>query len=207
MLEAAMIVYLTKEVPYIQEERGKRWRDGIAALYAINARVAAEGALVSPEVDAAVLAAIQFHENRWRPAGPEGDCVTTGGLRFSGPSRGLKPVTVINTERTSCNSFGVMQLNKGAPQQLVVMDQIWKGTTLKMLRDPETNVRAGYTFLKHYKQTCKGTLGSWLTAYGSGRCSKGASGGAKLRCETITDLLKNSGQLTSGWSCVKAKGE
>lgn len=198
MLEAAMIVYLTKEVPYIQEERGKPWRDGIAALDTINEKVAAEGALVSPEVDAAVLAAIQFHENRWRPAGPEGDCVTTGGLVASAPSRSGRPVVFTNRERFSCNSFGVMQLNKGAPIQLVVMDQEWKGIKLKDLRDPETNVRAGYTFLKYYKRTCKGNLGSWITAYGSGHCSGGhMSGGAKLRCKTASELLGGKAGLCS----------
>lgn len=146
---ATMLAALSTEIPKVEtDERFAPHRKSVAMLAAINAEQA------ETVEEAAVLVAVQWFEARYRVKPRDGD------PRFN---RELK--------RNVGTAVGPMQISKGATFWLPRIDPQWRGVTVEVLRDPETNVRAGLSVLRHWRATCVGKPGAWISAYGWGKCT------------------------------------
>lgn len=140
------------------------------------------GRIVSPKVDAALLAANAFYESRWWARGKDGDCSYT---------RGARPVLV-------CSSVGPEQVSKGARWFLPRFDASWRGVTVEQLREPRTNVRAGYAILRHWSLLC-GSPAKAFAAYRRGSCPHSAPLEARKRCTLAKAIAARLG--AKPWKC------
>jgi hypothetical protein len=191
-LPEIMLSMVLREAPYLATKPAAlaRYKESIATLHAANEAQAAEGALVSTEADMALLTTIQWYESRFRVDTPDGDCFQT------------------ITGRKTCWAVGPMQVSKAFPQWVKGWSaeerETWAGIGVKQLRDPETNVRVGYGLLKRWKTLCGGErLGTWITAYGSGKCPRGGrvDREGKRRCATTRRILVRLEALPEDWKC------
>lgn len=184
-LVSVMIAAASYEVPALKTaSEGTRYEVSIRTLSALNEDVGKEGYLVSPEVDPILLAANQYFESRFRTYVDDGDC-TFYATRI-------------------CRAVGPMQIHRGASSWVARLDPTLNAGTVGELRMPERNVRAGYAILKHWKQTCGGTPGVWMTAYRSASgCPKKShvDDNASARCAVATAMLQATGKLPVGWVC------
>lgn len=198
--EAALLVALLfREAPLeAKSTRRARWERDIPEAVELDRKVASAGALVSPEVDAAVLDAMRWYEARLQPHPKDGDCHPQADK------------TAPSGFRIVCHAFGPLEVNLGAyravlgtPEAaLVGLEVSRKDAKVTDLRDPETGVRVGYAGLLRWKQLCGGTPARWITAWGWGKCPppRVVDGEAVRRCELATILLQSRGQA-EGWRC------
>lgn len=260
----AMIVRETpgfKQNP--ESEKALAFRDDIAKMVEIDQKIASQGLLVSPEVDPIILGGIRYYEARYRSEPNDGDCYFKY-PKYSWEERrkhevnGMLPKHMVEPKRI-CPAVGPMQINKNnrfiAPAWEEVRSQfagikdwdklvaqgenIWKvgyqdKMTVEELRDPELNVRLGYSLLMHWKaesdrdlpahESRKTPPGSWITAWGWGKLSpvnprtvRYVDMEGKRRCEVITKLMVDleeasrapgSGfhyRVPAGWFCGHEK--
>jgi hypothetical protein len=205
-LSVLMYFLLFREAPLLkdcQEARCVKHRDDVAALAQMFVDTGASAELVDGNIDPAILAAIGFHESRYRQVGDDGDPRYT---YLEGNQRRWVRVG---------QSVGPMQISRGAPQWLSVWPRDiavkWEGLTVTQLRDPETNVRFAYDNLDQWKRRCGGSPAVWIDAYGRGRCpgsisSVGRVG--KTRCLLVEWFVKRLERelpgyaRPTGWTCA-----
>lgn len=179
-------------------EIDNRWVDKkpeVEELTQLYIDVAKEGALIDPQADAMLLATISWYESRLSRKPPDGDPRYNMGVRVG---------TVV----------GPMQISKVAPTYVVLWPggERWRGLTVEQMRDPRTNIELAYFNLKYRKSACGGPPGTWIAAYGMGKCpghwgdnwSIGWEG--KRRCKTLTWMMKKAAEkgvytMPSDWSC------
>ncbi len=189
MLETLIAIILTlasAEIPLEAVPKSAEYQKGVAELAAIIIDVSKDGALVSPEVDAALLSSVAWFESRYRPDSPDGDCRELG--------LGGEYVR-------TCNAVGPMQLSKGAGQYLAQEDPSLKGTRAEALRDPRTSVRGGYAALRLWKRLCGKTPAHWLTAYVWGKCPRTPDWEGLRRCALATAILDKLDKKPEGFTC------
>jgi hypothetical protein len=167
-----LILILTKlatiENPSVEDgtEKNAAYLAGLRTMAQLYVEVGSEGRVISPEVDPVLLATIGYEESRHRPAVSDGDCH----LSLRGPLE-------------VCDAVGPMQVSRATPGVLARIDDEWKGTTVKELRDPRRNVEAAYRLLRHWNDQCEGQkldglFGNWA----AGRCIKGTIAMGTHRC-------------------------
>lgn len=196
-----LFVLLVHEAPVITQkpDNEARWKAEIAESTALDEKVASAGALVSPEVDRALLDSARWYEARLRQHPKDGDCH-------------FVPVKGSREFKTVCDAFGPLQVTLPAFRAVLgTPDASAAGISMALLkptaadlREPETGVRAGYAGLLRWKGLCGGTPARWLTAWGWGKCPKEKTTldfEAVRRCELTTVLLIQRGQLPEGWKC------
>jgi hypothetical protein len=171
------------------------WRAEVEQAVELDVRVGAIGALVSPEVDTAIIDSMRWYEARLRSKPKDGDCefvAPTGTGRLWGKV---------------CTAFGPLQVRatalkatRGTPEGDLV--GVPPAMAPEALRDPELGVRAGYAGLLRWKRLCGGTPARWITAWGWGRCPKArvVDREAVRRCELTVILLRSRGQAAD-WKC------
>jgi hypothetical protein len=244
-------------------EKAQAYKNDIAQMVKIDQKVASQGKLISPEVDPIILGGIRFFEARYRSKPHDGDCrfvyrKYTWEERRKYEVNGLLPKSMVEPKKV-CPAIGPMQINKNnrfiAPAWEEVRQQfsgikdwdklaaqgenIWRigyqdKMTMKELRDPELNVRLGYSFLLHWKAESNKDLpahenrntppGAWITAWGWGKLSppnartvRYVDMEGKRRCKVITKLMEglekasqepNSNftfRVPNGWYCGHEK--
>jgi hypothetical protein len=244
-------------------EKATAFKDDIAKMVEIDQKIAGQGLLVSPDVDPIILGGIRYYEARYRSRPNDGDCYFkypeySQEERRKREVNGMLPKHMVEPKRV-CPAVGPMQINKNnrfiAPAWPEVRQQfagiktwdalvaqgvsVWKvgyrdRLTVDELRDPEMNVRLGYSLLLHWKaesdkdlpkhETRKTPPGSWITAWGWGKLSpvnprtvRYVDMEGKRRCEVITKLMRgleeaslqpNSGfhyRVPTGWYCGHEK--
>ena len=192
-----MVSLLSREIPHINKEKGKERRASVVTLSELATKVAARGALVGPEVDSALLMATMYRESRLDIKTPDGDCRPNGMYRKMCPAKGVMQIMVSN--RHIFPKLPQAKLDPKIPQKISV----------KMLHDPELNIRLGYASLHYWKDTCGGPPGVWMTAYRRGKCpskyGRRVDGEAKIRCRMATYILKETKALPQNWICGHEK--
>lgn len=184
-LIAKLFVLLTKialvEAPTLHDGSPKHqeYLDGMHEMTRIYVDVGKAGTLISPDADPMLLAAIGYEESRHRPRSPDGDCAHL--------PAGVK-----------CRAFGPMQLSKSTPGLLGDIDLSWKGSTLELMRDPATNVKAAYRLMVYWKDQCKGGPAQWLGAWSAGRCSRNPIPMGHRRCALARALGDAAGVEVAG---------
>jgi hypothetical protein len=200
MFEALTLILIhaiSGEAPTIEtNSRYDGWKAGYVGLLDTDQKIVNESDdfLVNADVDLDIIATIQLFESRINPSPKDGDCRNTyykqGGQ---------------NIIKQNCRSVGSMQISKGAVQWAKnINGQEFKELTINKLREPEMNVRVGYSVLKNFKSLCKSNLpGVWLTAFGEGHCPKNNQLDAEglRRCAVLTAELNASGNLPPNWKC------
>ena len=194
-----LLAFLIHEAPVVAQ-RPKLladWTTEIAAAVELDAKVAQDGLLVSPEVDAALLDAARWYEARLQSMPKDGDCK-------------LVPVPKTNVFKTVCSAVGALQVQAGALRAVLnTVEGVAAGlppdpfTVDEMRASPELGVRAGYAGLLRWRKLCGGAPARWLTAWGWGKCPKGArtyDREAMRRCELTVILLQSRGQAPE-WKC------
>lgn len=193
-LAAFIFGLIAKEAPNVRadQELAARYTVSINTLVDIHVSVS-DGRLINKDMDALLLAAVNYRESRLKNPSVDGDCFFTHKLQdlpsASWP-KGYKPLY-----KKQCRAVGPMQLAVGHRSNLpnwreVSMefssDRGWdyeepkslkqNPFTVEDLRDPRTNIRIAYAELEHWKHTCVGKdrseapVGVWLTAYRYGSC-------------------------------------
>jgi hypothetical protein len=246
-----------------ESEKAIAFKEDIARMAEIDYKIGSQGLLVSPEVDPIILGGIRFYEARFKSAPRDGDCeykypkysnAERKRLAFNGmiPEHMMRPTRV-------CAAVGPMQISRNTrfivPAWPEVRQQfsgiktwdklvadgvgVWEvgrkdKMTIKELRNPELNVRLGYSLLLHWKnESSKGLPkdekrsappGAWITAWGWGRLSPNnprtvryVDMEGKRRCELITRLMKDLEEMSKqpgsgfkyrvpqGWYCGHEK--
>lgn len=191
-----IMLLLLREAPLIAKkpEAEASWRENMVEALELDRRVGSAGALVSPDVDTALLDAARWYEARLRQRPKDGDCRPEADEKAPGGFR------------TVCHAIGPLQVTRAAYMAVLATpegDLAGLQTERGDLRDPETGVRAGYAALLRWKTLCGGPPARWLTAWGWGRCPPGRTvdGEATRRCEFATILLESRGELPEGWKC------
>lgn len=170
------------ESPFLDEaknEKHKKYVEGASQMAALYVQVGNEGAVVSPDVDPLLLAAIGYEESRHQPNVRDGDC--------SYPMSG-----------TVCNAIGPMQLSRSIPWVLASIEPEWKGKTIKDLRDPLTSVKGAYLLLKYWKAQCKGSTDSLLGNWSAGKCLGGPIKMGIRRCHLAKAMGEAAGVTVEG---------
>lgn len=246
-----------------ESEKAKAFKEDIAKMAEIDHKIGSQGLLVNPEVDPIILGGIRFYEARFKSAPRDGDCQYKY-PQYSNEERkrlavnGLIPEHMMQPTKV-CAAVGPMQISRNnrfiGPAFPEVRQQfsgiktwdvlvakgvgVWEvgrqdQLTLKELRDPETNVRFGYSLLLHWKEESGKGLpqyekrstppGAWMTAWGWGKLSpvnprtvRYVDHEGKRRCKLITKMMKdleemskkpNSGfsyRMPKGWYCGHEK--
>lgn len=171
-----MIAALSVEAPNIGALKNVRYQAGVAELATINERVS-DGRIVGRIEDQAILASVQYYESRMRPKSSDGDCQRIFVRTIPSPDGGLGKAVF----RKACASFGPMQISKGFTSWGKNIDPKWEGFTVKQLRDPETNVRAGYEMHAFWHKRCGGTVADTMASYIAGKCIR-ANWEGRRRC-------------------------
>jgi len=202
-----LFALLVREAPAVgrSAKLSTEWKAEVELAVELDQKVGSAGALVSPDVDTAILDAARWYEARLRSRPKDGDCKPTPDKAAPG---GFRMV---------CTAIGPLQLQVsalrailGTPEAILMglsepvtfpsrqsRDQALKA----LLREPETGVRAGYAGLLRWKALCGGPPGRWLTAWGWGKCPKGErtiDREAVRRCELTVILLTSRGFFGPG---------
>jgi len=244
-------------------EKAVAFKEDIAKMAEIDQKIGSQGLLVSPEVDPIILGGIRFYEARYKSKPRDGDCHFKVPNYSKAEWKkhavnGLLPAHMVQPQKV-CPAVGPMQISKNnrfiAPAWPEVRQQfsgiknwdklagqgvdIWKvgyqdKLTVKEMRDPEINVRLGYSLLVHWKVESNKDLpehekrktppGAWITSWGWGRLSpvnhrtvRYVDMEGKRRCELVTKLMKgleekskepDSGfhyRVPKGWYCGHEK--
>lgn len=229
-LAAAVIALLLEEDPSLQRkpETMRAWRDSVTELASYHVEVGASGHLVSPHVDALLLATVNYAESRFRLPAPGGDCFWTH--RYYGVPSGSWPAGYEPKLTRVCPAVGPMQIAQGNVRVLPTWSEVqslfvgrdWETEPLtrnELKADSRMNVKAAYGILWHLKESCpNGTepasAASWLTAYRWGRCTpqhytkRYYDKEAKLRCkrfDTMRSFIENAEfafEAPPSWSCT-----
>lgn len=165
------------EMPTLDDgsERHVRYLAGMREMAAHYLEVGKAGAIVSPEVDPLILAAIGYGESRHQPGVRDGDCATMIG------------------GKTTCAVVGPMQVSRGTMLTLGQTDSAWSRVTLAELRRPRTSVEAAYRLLAYHKQRCKGGVSHWLGAWSAGRCFDAPIAMGAQRCALAAAMARHAG--------------
>ncbi len=190
MLIAAILTLFQAEAPNPPADKLASYAAGVERLARIDLEVTSGGRLVSSDVDWALVAAVQWYESRFRPEPPDGDCTELG---------------LLGAYRRTCQAVGPMQLNTAAGWFLRQELPSLAGARAAQLREPQTNVLAGYATLNRWKGICGGPPAIWLTAYGWGRCPQRTDWEGARRCALATALLDRAGTKPDGWICGHEK--
>jgi soluble lytic murein transglycosylase-like protein len=192
-----MISVLSREMPDINTKKRTQRRESVVTLSKLAYKVAEREALISRKVDSALLLATMYRESRLNIKTPDGDCKATGwgsSLRKSCPAKGV--MQIMSTNRKIFNKLPQSKLDPKIPNKI----------SIKMLYEPELNIRLGYVALHYWKDTCGGPPGVWMTAYRRGKCSRKfkinrIDKEAKIRCKIATIILKKTNSLPKNWKC------
>lgn len=229
-LAGAVVALLFAEDPSLERKPQTMadWRQDIAELAPVHVAEASQGVLVSPHVDALLLATVNYAESRFHLPAPGGDCYWTHPF-LNVPSRqwpsGYEPKLT-----RVCPAVGPMQIAQGNVRVLPTWTEVqslfkgrdWEETPLtrdELKSDIRMNVRAAYGILWHLKEECRlkggyASAASWLTAYRWGRCTpehytkRYYDKEATLRCErldTMRKFIENEGvavEAPATWSCT-----
>lgn len=246
-----------------ESEKAVAIKEDIAKMAWIDQKIGGQGLLVSPEVDPIILGGIRFYESRFKSIPRDGDCqfkypTYSQEERKKIEVNGLIPKNMMQGTRI-CAAVGPMQISRNtrfvSPAWPEVRQQfsgikswdtlvteginIWEvgrkdQMTIEELRDPEMNVRLGYSYLLHWKNESNNNLsknekrstppGTWITSYGWGRVSPANPRTVRYvdhegirRCRLITNMMKdleemskqpNSGfeyRVPKGWYCGHEK--
>jgi len=197
-----LLALLVHEAPVIAErpKLHDAWEKEIAAAVELDAQVGGAGALVSPEVDTAILDAMRWYEARLANHPKDGDCHFVPIFK-----QGQAPLY-----KTVCTAIGPLQVQLVAFKAVIgTPDASSAGISMALLkpteadlREPEMGVRAGYAGLLRWKGLCGGTPARWITAWGWGKCPppRTLDWEATRRCELAVILLHSRGQGI-GWKC------
>jgi hypothetical protein len=194
---AFLLAILVHEAPVI-DQRPKlhdAWEKEMAMAVDLDAKIGGSAMLVSPEVDTAILDAMRWYEARLASHPKDGDCH-------------FVPVGKTRIWQTVCTAFGPLQVQVTALKAIRGTEEGHKAgvpddMAPEALHDPEFGVRAGYAGILRWKSLCGGTPARWITAWGWGKCPKGAhtyDREAVRRCELTVILLHSRGQGI-GWKC------
>jgi hypothetical protein len=199
-----LLALLVHEAPVI-DERPKlhdAWEKEVAMAVDLDVQVGRAGALISPEVDTAILDAMRWYEARLASRPKDGDCHSVPIFK-----QGQAPLY-----KTVCSAIGPLQVQLVAFKAVLgTPDAVAAGITAVLLkpteqdlREPEMGVRAGYAGLLRWKGLCGGvTPARWITAWGWGKCPppRTVDREGVRRCELVTLLLVSRGELPEGWKC------
>lgn len=229
-LIGAVIALLFQEDPSLERKPQTMadWRRDVSALVPVHVSVGARGELVSPHIDALLLATVNYAESRFHLPAPGGDCYWTH--PFMHVPSGQWPNGYEPKLKRVCPAIGPMQIAQGnvrvlptwnEVQQLFV-DRNWSESPLtrdELKDDIRLNVSAAYGILWHLKEECPNrseyaSAASWLTAYRWGRCTpqhytkRYYDKEAKLRCErleTMRAFIEERGvevEAPHNWGCA-----
>lgn len=165
------------EMPTLDDgsERHVRYLAGLREMAAHYLEVGKAGAIVSPEVDPLLLAAIGYGESRHQPKVRDGDCHPT----LDGNQH--------------CAVVGPMQVHRGTMLTLGQVDTAWSRVTLAELRRPRTSVEAAYRLLAYHRGRCKGGVSHWLGAWSAGRCFDAPIAMGAQRCALAAAMARHAG--------------
>lgn len=228
-LAAAVLALLFQEDPSLQRKPKtmEDWRTSVALLSELHVEEARAGHLISPHVDALLLATVNYAETRHRLPAPGGDCYWTH--PFYGVPAGQWPPGYEPKLKRVCPAVGPMQIAQGNVRVIPTWPEVqelfqgrdWNELPLtrdELKTDNRLNVRSAYGILWHLKEECRhkteyASAASWLTAYRWGRCTpqhytkRYYDGEAKLRCErleTMRQVIESKGvvvEAPDGWQC------
>jgi len=208
VLGLLMVLMFSREAPQLVKSDApklKERRAEIHKLAALHAEVTKKGALIDPKTDAALFAAISWYESRQMLKPRDGD----RRLMRDGKIRGT--------------AVGPMQVSMGATEWVKWWDvgkKKYKGLTVKQMRDPKFNIELFYDIMQHWKKTCGGPPGVWITAYGWGRCPKydytrkhkTVDWEGRRRCKLMTATMKRMAanpdfdyEMPEDWYCGHEK--
>lgn len=226
-LISAVMSLLTTEAPVLRTNQAlhDQFRSNVTELTALHVDVAQEGLLVSPDVDAVLLASVNYAESRFRLPPGRGDCYETHPYRNVPSLRW--PKGYVPKMKKVCPALGPMQVAQG--NRFVVgewseVTELLPGIqktplTLEQMEDPRTNITLSYGILNHWKNACPNkkavaSAASWLTAYRWGKCTpqhwnkRYFDAEAKLRCarfDRMVEAIRAAGvefAVPEGWSCM-----
>lgn len=165
------------EMPALDDgsERHVRYLAGLREMASHYLEVGKAGAIVSPEIDPLLLAAIGYGESRHQPKVRDGDCNTMIG------------------GKTICAVVGPMQVSRGTMLTLGQTDTAWSKVTLAELRRPRTSVEAAYRLLAYHRSRCKGGVSHWLGAWSAGRCFDAPIAMGSQRCALAAAMARHAG--------------
>jgi hypothetical protein len=249
---------IMQEVPAFRQEpdsdTAKQYKDDIARMVAVDDKVASLGYLVEPETDRVLIGSMRWFEARYQSKPKDGDCIRNWHPYRNVPS-GRWPQGYVPVFKTKCPAKGPMQISEGNLRIMPAWQEVrsvfadikpwqqqvdehgvnpWKlqPASIDELRDPEVNVRFGYSALWHWKNTCTGRrddprstpAGVWMTAWGWGKCpppSRRTVGyvdrEGRRRCDKATTMMKRLVELArspqasfdytlpDGWYCGHEK--
>lgn len=174
------------ENPNVEDGTAKNqaYLAGVKQMAQLYVEVGSEGRVVSAEADPLLLAVIGYEESRHKPNSRDGDCrfLRTGDI---------------------CDAVGAMQLSRSAPALLErVEPQEWKGTTLKLIREPQKSVAGAYRILRYWKDQCSGSTDTLLGNWSAGKCLRGPIPMGAHRCHLAKALGSHLGGVDVG-KCQK----
>lgn len=226
-LIGAIMSLLQAEAPVLKTNQKlyDEFESNVVMLSGVHVDVAQEGLLVSPQIDALLLATTNYAESRFRLPPGRGDCYETH--EYRGVPSLRWPKGYVPKMRKVCPALGPMQVAQG--NRFVVgewaeVTELLPGIqhtplTLEQMEDPRTNITLSYGILNHWKNSCpnKGSVASaasWLTAYRWGRCTpqhwdkRYFDAEAKLRCERLDKMVERIQaegiklDMPEGWTCT-----
>lgn len=228
-LVSAVLSLLMQEDPTLKRspEQFAQWQKSVPELVDIHLLVTKKSTLVSPQVDALILATVNYAETRFRLPAPKGDCYKTH------PYRGVPslrwPKGYVPKMRTVCPAVGPMNVAQGNrfvvhewPEVVELLPRIVKKKlSVKEMEQSRINIKLAYGILTHWKAVCPNkdkaaSAASWLTAYRWGRCTpqhwnkRYFDGEAKRRCKRLAFMaahIRQQGIAVVGpnnWSCLPA---
>jgi hypothetical protein len=164
------------ETPALHDgsEKNAKYLDKISHMTEVYIEASRDGALVSPDADAAMLAIIGYEESRHREKVVDGDCWQVNGAR-------------------KCHSAGPFQLNMSIAGMLHNIDPHAPAIQIADLRNGHKSGAIAYRLLRFYKQTCHGGPAQWLGAYASGKCSQRPIRLGARRCAMASAILVAGG--------------
>lgn len=224
-LAFAVLTLIAREDPTMRDrapETFAAFQQSVGKLVPLHIETAKPGHLVSPEMDALILASVNYAETRFRLPAPKGDCYRTH--RYRGVPSMRWPKGYVPKMQWVCPAVGPMNIAQG--NRLVVHEWpevvsllpgiVEERLTVKAMEQSATNIRLAYGILHHWKNACpnKGkpaSVASWLTAYRWGRCTpqhwnkRHFDGEARVRCEridTMADIMRQQGVPVHRVSCT-----
>lgn len=204
-----LFVLLVREAPVVgrSEKLSTEWKAEVELAVELDRKVGSAGALVSPDVDTAILDAARWYEARLRSRPKDGDCkpepdkAAPGGFRVVCTAIGPLQVQLSAFRAVLGTPEGILM---GLSERELWPSRAQRNQALKaQLREPETGVRAGYAGLLRWKGLCGGTPARWMTAWGWGKCpgERTIDREAVRRCELVSILLESRGQTPESWKC------
>lgn len=223
-LIGAVLGLLAAEDPTLPKspDRWQSFQQSVTRLVPIHVATAAEGRLVNPEMDALILATINYAETRFRLPAPKGDCYRTHA--YNGVPSGRWPKGYVPKMRWVCPAVGplnIAQGNRFVVHEWPEIQELLPGVlderlTVKDMEDITTNITLGYGIVDHWKNACPNknapaSVASWLTAYRWGRCTpqhwnkRYFDDEARRRCERLERMaahIRSAGVPLEPTACL-----